>query len=227
VHRSRVGWLIAIAVTIAEPAVATQDCVSNTPHPGVRRLLERQAGELLAPDAVDLKSLWFCAYGGKDAEAVISSVPRRLPDGSDLVRQAWCQRYGRRTPARWTCRPSEYRKTDMIVTIGDAPRRFDVRLPPDEDVDPDLARRIVARAIALSTQVTAQNRCGSVLGRYDLETFKADFVTRPAPRETPTFTLYRHEGRWQVSRRVSTLTLDVIDGGEPQLVCWAAAEGVL
>lgn len=227
-RRSRVSWLIAIAMSIAAQANATEDCVTQTPHPGVRQFLEKQAARLLAPDVVDRKSLWFCAYGGINAEAVIDALPRRLPDGSDLVRQVSCWRYDRNTPPRWKCTPpSEYRKTEMVVTIGDVPWHFDVRLPSGGDADPDLARRIVDRAIALSTQVTAQNRCGSVLGRYDLETFKSDFATKPAPHEKPAFTLARHESHWQVSRRVSTLTLDVVDGGEAQLECWAAAEGIL
>ncbi len=214
-----------MALALAGQAGASETCATETPQPNVRRTLEKQAGKLFAPGAVDRKSLWFCAHHGLDAEAVVESMPRRLPDGSDLVRQAWCDRHDEGNRTRWTCRPHEYRQTEMIVKIDGAPWRFKVVLAPESD--PVFARRLVEQAIVLSSQATAQNRCGSILYKYDLETFNAEFATRPSATENPTFTLYHAPGAWQVSRRLSSLTLEIAEGHEPRFKCWAAAQEAL
>jgi hypothetical protein len=88
-------------------------------------------------------------------------------------------------------------------------------------------RRLVEKAIALSSLATAQNRCGSIQYKYDLETFTSEFATRPSTAENPTFTLYHATGAWQVSRRLSSLTLEIAEGQEPQFKCWAAAQDEL
>ena len=51
--------------------------------------------------------------------------------------------------------------------------------------------------------------------------------TKPSTTENPTVTLFQAAGVWQVSRRLSSLTLEIPDGGEPRLKCWAAAQGEL
>jgi hypothetical protein len=224
VHRSRTSFLIAIALFLGGQASASETCATDTPQPNVRRYLEKQAGRLLAPDAVDAKSLWFCGFGGLDAEAVVETVPRRLPDGSDLVRQAWCQRYGQQRPARWKCRPSEHRQTEVIVKIGDAPSRFTVVLTPD--ASPDLARRLVEQALAVTSQVMMRNRCAVPATEQDFQAFNADFAALPTAGNS-TFTLYQSAGTWQVTRKVSSMTFRVSDGGEALLKCWAAARGEL
>jgi hypothetical protein len=210
---------------LAAQAGATELCTTETAQPDVRRYLEKQARKLLAPDAVDEKSLWFCGHGGLDAEAVIESMPRRLPDGSDLVRPAWCQRYDADRPAVWKCAPvAEYRKTDITVKLHDVPARFTVVLAPE--ATPALAQSIVERALTLSAQVTEQNRCAVTATPGDLRTFNSDFTALPTA-ENSSFTLYHAPGAWQVNRKVSSVTLVMTEGGEPRLTCWAAARDAL
>lgn len=212
--------LITIALLIAGPAGATEDCASEKPQPNVRRAIEKQAARLLAPDVVDKTSLWFCAYGGSDAEAVLDAVPRRLPDGSDLVRQAWCQRSSEDARLPWKCRPGEYRKTDVVVSLGDSPARFIVVLGPD--VAPDVARQRIEQALAMASQVTTQNRCAVTPTEHDLQTFRSDFATQPTA-DNSTFAVHRAPDTWQVNRKASSVTFVMPEGGEPELKCWAAA----
>jgi len=209
---------------MAAPAFATEDCVTMTPQPHVRRYLEKQAGKMFAPEAVDKDSLWFCAYGDVDAEAVIESMPTRLADGSDRVRRAWCQRYDAEHPARWKCQSNDYRKTEVTVTIRGTPSRFTVVLVPE--AAPDLARRVVEQALTVSSQVTAQNRCGVLASDRDRATFDADFATPPT-QDNSTFTLAQAKGVWQVNRRASSVTFEMSEMDAPHLKCWAAASDVL
>ena len=178
---SPLSWLIAIALTIAAPAGASEVCLTETPQPNVRRYLEKQATGLLAPDAIDRKSLWFCGYGGLSAQAIIASVPRRLPDGSDLVLQASCDRIDKGSRTRWTCRRGEFRQTEMLLTIGGAPWRFKVILAPE--ANPEFARRLVDQAFEQAPRVNAENYCDHELPKYALETFKFNFVGKPITTE--------------------------------------------
>jgi len=212
-----------IAATIAAPVLATEDCGTNKPQPGVRRHIEKLARQLMAPDPVDANSLWFCAHGGAAAEAVILSAPRRLADGSDLVQRAWCQRYDEDRPTRWNCHVTAFRQARAAVKIADASWPFTIVLVPE--AGPDFARRIVDQALALSSEVTTQNFCASPPAKEDLEAFHSRFATRPSPREKPTFVLYRNEHYWQVVRNMSSLTIAVPEDGAPQLKCWSVARG--
>lgn len=215
---SPLSWLIATAMTIAAQAGASEVCLTETPQPNVRRHLEKQAAQLLAPDAIDRKSLWFCGYGGLTAQAIIESVPRRLPDGSDLVLQASCDRIDKGSRTRWTCRRGEFRQTDMLLTLGGAPWRFKVILAPE--ANPEFARRLVDRAMELSSQVSAQNYCAHELPRYALETFNSSFIAKPLTTENPTLFVGLVEGVWQVSRQLSGMTFEIPESGVPQLKCW-------
>ena len=223
-RRGRARFIVAGALLMVTPAFATEDCVTTTPQPNVRRTLEKQAGRMFAPQEVNKDSLWFCAYGRVDAEAVVESMPERLADGSDRVRRAWCQRYDAEHPTRWKCQPNDYRKTEVTVTVGGTPSRFTVVLAPE--AGPDLARRVIEQALAVASQVTAQNRCGIPASDRDRATFDSDFATPPTP-DNSTFTLAEAKGVWQVNRRASSVTFAMSEIDAPRLTCWAAASEVL